>query len=61
MAQIEERQADVGKLTPKMVADAQAIFDSWWERWSDIHDLNGGQGDTHALFAALWDSWKKAK
>lgn len=63
MTEILDRpgQGSKAELTPEMRAKAQQIFDYWWDRWSDVHDLNGGQGDTDQLFTALWDCWKKAR
>ena len=57
MSHFEKRQGGAA-LSREAVAAAQAVFDDWWERHSDVHDLNGGQGDTEGLFAALWESWK---
>lgn len=56
-----DRQGSQAELTPEMSRAAQRIFDDWWDRWADVHDINGGQGDTQQLFAALWESWKKAR
>lgn len=61
MADARKRQAGAEELTPAMMRAAQSVFDEWWERWADVHDLNGGQGDTRSLFAAVWECWKKRR
>ena len=59
MRDVSKRQADAMELPPDAMRAAQAVFDEWWDRYEDVIYENGSRGNAQALFAALWESWKK--
>jgi hypothetical protein len=42
-------------ITPAMLEAADRLFENWLIENSDAVRENGGVGDTHSLFAALWE------
>ena len=49
------------KITLEMCLVGDRIFDDWLDENADSVRENGGSGDSHSLFAALWADWKKLR
>ena len=60
MATVEQACAQE-ELAPKMLAEGDRIFDDWLDENADSVRENGGSGDSHSLFAALWAAWKNLR
>ncbi len=60
MATVEQAYAQE-ELAPKMLAEGDRIFDDWLDENADSVRENGGSGDSHSLFAALWAVWKNLR
>ena len=48
-------------ITPAMLEAADRLFENWLIENSDAVRENGGVGDTHSLFAALWELWRNQR